>query len=106
MKRRGVLFLLGVGSWWSAGPIALADPMRPSYSVATPQSPAARTAGPYRLQGIIGCPAVRVAIVDGRVVGVGDRLGSARIVAIGSRHVALQAGARRWIAYLPEELSE
>jgi MSHA biogenesis protein MshK len=71
---------------------ALADPMRPP---ATPGPSPAQGAGDAekaaaRLQSVLISPARRVAVIDGRVVQLGERVGDARLVAISESQVVLQ----------------
>ncbi|TAK87894.1 MAG: MSHA biogenesis protein MshK [Betaproteobacteria bacterium] len=80
----------------SASPAALAqalhDPMRPpagsdpSATEASKDS-VARTA---RLQSVLISPGRRVAVIDGRVVRLGERVGDATLVAISESQVVLQ----------------
>ncbi len=71
---------------------ALHDPMRPpaasdpSTAEASKDS-AARTA---RLQSVLISPGRRVAVIDGRVVRLGERVGDATLVAISESQVVLQ----------------
>jgi MSHA biogenesis protein MshK len=76
---------------------ALADPMRPP---ATPGPSPAEGAGDAgkaaaRLQSVLISPARRVAVIDGRVVRLGERVGDARLVAISESQVVLQRASGR-----------
>jgi MSHA biogenesis protein MshK len=76
---------------------ALADPMRPP---AVPGPAPAEAAGDSakaaaRLQSVLISPGRRVAVIDGRVVQLGERVGDARLVAISESQVVLQRASGR-----------
>lgn len=72
----------------------LADPTRPpTASPETMSSPAAAPAA--RLQSVLIAPGRKVAVIDGRTVKLGERIGDARVVAISPAQVTLQKGAER-----------
>jgi MSHA biogenesis protein MshK len=76
---------------------ALGDPMRPP---ATPgpasaegsKEPATAAA---RLQSVLISPGRRVAVIDGRVLQLGERIGDAKLVAISESQVVLQRPSGR-----------
>lgn len=81
---------------------ALGDPMRPP---ATPGPASAEAAADSakaaaRLQSVLISPRRRVAVIDGRVVRLGERIGDAKLVAISESHVVLQGPAGREILRL------
>jgi MSHA biogenesis protein MshK len=71
---------------------ALADPMRPPATPAPSPAEGAADAekAAARLQSVLISPARRVAVIDGRVVRLGERVGDARLVAISESQVVLQ----------------
>jgi MSHA biogenesis protein MshK len=71
---------------------ALADPMRPPAAPGPSPAEGAADAGKAaaRLQSVLISPARRVAVIDGRVVQLGERVGDARLVAISESQVVLQ----------------
>jgi MSHA biogenesis protein MshK len=71
----------------------LADPTRPpSLTEAAPA--AATTQGPAsRLQSVLISSGRKVAVIDGRTVRLGERVGDATLVAVGPARVVLQKGA-------------
>jgi hypothetical protein len=79
---------------------ATGDPMRPSYVRPAPRLATARRLG-YSLQAVFGNEQYRVAIVNGQIVTLGDRIGGARIVRIGPHQVDMQANRRFWTLRLP-----
>ena len=93
-RRVAAWALAGLPLLPAAGPVpALEDPMRPPV-YAPRQAPAAPAKG-WRLQAVFRGPAGMRALVNGRLVGVGDRVDGARVVAIGSRRVVLATDAGR-----------
>lgn len=82
---------------------ALADPTRPpSLSRLSPDGEIARPAGPM-LQSIVLSPGRRFAMINGKVVSVGDRVGSATLVAIDIDSVRLREGSgTRVLKLLPD----
>lgn len=82
---------------------ALRDPMRPP-AAAEGGAVAAAGEAPVaaRLQSVLISPARRVAVIDGRVVRVGERVGDATVVAISESQVVLQrADARETLKLNP-----
>ena len=76
---------------------ALAQPMRdPTRPPSADGDPArAETVAPSRLQSVLLSPNRSVAVIDGRPVTLGDRVGAARVVAISPAEVTLEHGASR-----------
>jgi MSHA biogenesis protein MshK len=81
----------------SAGQPALAqglgDPMRPP-AISTADEAKPDEGGSSRLQTVLISPTRRLAVIDGRTVGLGERIGDATLVAIAPSQVILQRGAR------------
>ena len=78
----------------------LHDPMRP------PSAPAAVISRPdapasLQLQAVIGTGDSRVAIVNGKVVRVGERIDGALIGAISADHLVYTRGGKELVASLP-----
>lgn len=75
----------------------LADPMRPPAApAAAPAEGAGESAkAAARLQSVLISPRRRVAVIDGRVVREGERVGDATLVAIAASHVVLQRAEGR-----------
>jgi MSHA biogenesis protein MshK len=69
---------------------ALSDPTRPP-SAASPQE---SEAAPSRLQSVLISPTRKIAVIDGRTVRLGERVGDATLVAIAPSEVTLQRGAK------------
>jgi hypothetical protein len=62
---------------------ALTDPMRPPAAPSvSPQETAAGEAAPSRLQSVLISSRRRIAVIDGRAVTLGERVGDATVVAI------------------------
>ena len=70
---------------------ALNDPTRPP-SASSLQ--ATGEASPSRLQSVLISPARKIAVIDGRAVRLGERVGDATLIAIAPSQVTLQRGAR------------
>ncbi len=74
----------------------LGDPMRPP---ATPGPSPAQAAGEVpaagRLQSVLISPRRRVAVIDGRAVRLGERVGDATLIAISESQVVLQRAEAR-----------
>lgn len=84
----------------------LPDPMRPpsAQERVTAAKSAASSAVPSRrwtLQGIVGGARTRLAIVNGRLVAAGERVGEARLIEIRADSIRLQQGRRSWLLHLP-----
>jgi hypothetical protein len=91
--------LLAVASAWAADPFAgLPDPTR-AYADETP------AAGPV-LQSTFVSATDRRALVGGRIVRVGDRVGSAEVVAIHAHELVLKEGARETRLRLTPKLAK
>ncbi len=73
----------------AAGPVAIADPFAQG-------APADGGPALHRLTGITRSGAARVATIDGRDYGEGDRMGNMTIGAIGDEDVTLAAGSLRY----------
>jgi hypothetical protein len=78
----------------------LRDPMRPPTAPATAMS---RTSAPssLQLQAVIGSGPSRVAIVNGKVVHIGDKVDGATIEDISANTVRYTRGGKQLIASLP-----
>ena len=80
----------------------LADPMRPPARGA-PEARAAGAAPPTRLQSVLISSGRSIAVIDGRAVRIGERVGDATLVSIDPSRVTLQRGAaRETLTLLPE----
>ena len=93
--------LIFAGAVWLASvPVqaqALNDPMRPATASIETQ---AETAAVSRLQSVLISPTRNIAVIDGRAVRLGERVGDAQLVAIGPAEVTLQRGAERQVLRL------
>lgn len=66
------------------------DPTRPA------GAPAAASTAPTRgLQSTLVSPERKLAVIDGKRVGIGDKIGGASVVEIGPYHVVLKRGMER-----------
>ena len=78
----------------------LHDPMRPpgapAAAVSRPSAPAS-----LQLQAVIGTEASRVAVVDGKVVRVGDTINGALIHEISAEHIVYVRSGKQLVASLP-----
>lgn len=76
---------------------ALADPMRPPAAAAASPAEGGAEApkGAARLQSVLISPKRRIAVIDGRVVRLGERVGDAKVVAISESRVVLQRATGR-----------
>jgi len=92
-------FLLASSASQAALAQALGDPMRPppeaSASVSVARGEAQGSESASRLQSVLIAPGRRVAVIDGRTVGLGERVGDATLIAIAESEVTLQRGAER-----------
>ena len=70
----------------------LADPTRPP-GAGSREPRAAASAPRTRLQSVLIAPERSIAIIDGRQVGIGDRVGEATLVSIAPTEVVLRRGA-------------
>ncbi len=99
----GVPAIAAAATLWAApaAPQPLADPMRPPILSA----PAASTgrSGP-QLQAVLIRPELREAVIDGQPVGVGTRVGDARVARITETEVLLrdESGGARVLRLLPQ----
>jgi MSHA biogenesis protein MshK len=76
----------------------LNDPTKPPASTSlSPEeaAPGEAAVAPSRLQSVLISPSRRTAVIDGRAVTIGDRVGDATLVAIAPSEVILQRGAER-----------
>lgn len=101
-----LLLLLAAGGATAAPPAGLADPTRPPVVTATPVAAASSTAPkaapvPPRLQSVqLGRGSEATALVDGRLLRVGDTLGEAKVVAIDLQGLQLmgpRGSERLWL---------
>jgi len=76
------------------------DPLQPPGEVRT-STEAAFNADAWRLVSTLVADGRRVAIINDRTVGVGDRVGGARVLAIESGRVALDYRGRRFTITRP-----
>lgn len=94
-----VLFALLAGAHAAAG--ELEDPTRPSYLPAESAEAVVR-APAWRVESIIVSPGRRLAVINGRVVGVNDRIDAARVVEILPYEVRLEyQGEIRHVSLVP-----
>jgi MSHA biogenesis protein MshK len=78
---------------------ALVDPMRPATAPGG-EVAVAHSSGPVLEQVILG-EGRRFAVISGRKVALGDRVGDARIVAIGPDQVTLRGGTTQVLRMFP-----
>ncbi len=83
----------------SAAAQTLVDPMRPPAAQGDGDA-AVRPAGPVLEQIVLG-DGRRFAVISGRKVAVGDRVGDATVVAIGPDQVTLRGGTRQVLRMFP-----
>jgi hypothetical protein len=98
MKRAAFIVLLAL-----AGPSAaqnLVDPMRPATLGHGDGEVAARPTGPVLEQIVLG-QGRKFAVISGRRVTVGDRLGDATVVGIGPDQVTLRGGTTQVLRMFP-----
>ena len=105
-RRHPGWLLLAAGAAAAAPPTGLADPTRPPGVVAAPMAAAAGTVpktapAPPRLQSVqLGRAGESSALVNGRLLRVGDALGEAKVVAIDLQGLQLQGprgSERLWL---------
>lgn len=82
---------------------AMADPTRPPEGVVSAESEEDAVRLPV-LQSVIIAQHKRSAIIDGRLVEIGSRVGDARVVEITERRVTLRAGGQRQVLHLFPEV--
>ncbi|MGC2519934.1 MAG: MSHA biogenesis protein MshK [Burkholderiales bacterium] len=75
-----------------SGAQALTDPTRPPTATGAPVADAETGASGPVLQSILLSPLRKLALIDGHMVRVGDRVGNARVVAIDFDSVKLRRG--------------
>jgi MSHA biogenesis protein MshK len=83
----------------SAAAQGLVDPMRPA-GAGEGETAAPRPAGPVLEQIVLG-DGRRFAVISGRRVALGDRVGDARVVAIGADQVTLRGGTTQVLRMFP-----
>jgi MSHA biogenesis protein MshK len=86
----GGLILLCVATATAAQ--ALGDPTVPPYAYGAAVSASGRGATGPALQSILLSPVRRLALIDGRMVRIGDQVGGARVIAIDIDSVKLRRG--------------
>lgn len=87
--RKCLLALPLLGIMMAADAAELVDPTRPSYIGATQQQTGPR-APSWQVESIIVSPTRRLAVINGRVVGVGDRVNGAKVTEILPYEVRLE----------------
>ena len=80
---------LGLLSAWTAFAQGLPDPTRPPSASVSDPAPSGESS---RLQSVLISPGRKLAVIDGRTVMLGGRVGDARVVAIAPAQVTLQRG--------------
>lgn len=103
MKRLVAVTLLIVAGAAGAGAQPVQDPTRPPAQFIHPTTGGVLASSP-QVQSILvgrGTGGRRVAVIDGNLVRVGDRVGDARVVAIGATTVQLQRPGGRATLTLP-----
>jgi hypothetical protein len=100
VKTRLLTALLGLATATQAIAAELRDPMRPP---GAPPAASSRVSTPssLQLQAVIGTAQARVAIVNGKVVHVGDKVDGAVIEAISATAVRYTRGGKQLVASLP-----
>ena len=95
MSPRTAAALVALATLAAAKPVSaqvLGDPTRPpNFSGLSLGAAAATPSGPV-LQSIVLSPRRRLALIDGKLIGIGDRVGGATLVAIEIDSVRLQEG--------------
>jgi MSHA biogenesis protein MshK len=81
----------------------LSDPTRPTDPAAYFGARKAVSAGSWSLQSILLASDRRIAVINGKRVQEGDRIGSARVVRIRDSQVLLDTGGRSLILHLLPE---
>ena len=87
---RGPIILLGVCAAFSAAAQALRDPTRPP--MVDPNSGGEAAPAVQRLQSTLLSKGRRLAIIDGRTVALGDKVGDATLVALSESEAVLRRG--------------
>jgi len=97
----GLALWLALGAAPALAGEALDDPTRPSHLPAPAVAGTTATPG-WRVDSIIVSPARRLAVINGRSVGVGERVGGARVLEILPYEVRLEYnGEVRHISLVP-----
>jgi MSHA biogenesis protein MshK len=102
------LILLAVSSLAAGAALAqpLSDPTRPPSREGAAELRQADVRG-SRLQSVLISPARSVAVIDGRTVRVGERVGDATVVSIAASEVTLQRGSgRETLTLLPARIDK
>ncbi len=89
---RAVTGLICLSVAMPSGAQALSDPTRPPIPAGVPVAATRNAASGPLLQSILLSPSRRLALIDGRMVRVGDRVGNAQVVAIDFDSVKLRRG--------------
>ena len=91
------LIMLAASSLFAATALAqpLADPTRPPREGPAEQRQGEAAPAPTRLQSVLISAGRSIAVIDGRAVRVGERVGDATLVSIAPSEVTLQRGAER-----------
>ena len=82
-------------------PGELRDPMRPSYVKPARLAHAAHRDQPLILQAVFGNESYRIAVINGKSVESGSRIGTTEVLGIKADSVSLRRGALRWTIRLP-----
>jgi hypothetical protein len=93
-----ILFVLLAPSF-CVGAQTLVDPMRPA-GTGDGEVAARRASGPVLEQIVLGDGRI-FAVIDGRKVALGDRVGDARVISIGPDQVTLRGGTTQVLRMFP-----
>lgn len=96
MSRRWLLPVVALVLAALPGAAELVDPTRPPDRVPDAAAPAPEAAS-ERLQSILVSESRRLAVIDGTRVGVGDRIGAARVLRIDRDSVLLEDAEGTWL---------
>ena len=96
---RAAILLLLLASVGPAAAQALVDPMRPA-GVGESDAAAPRAPGPVLEQIVLGDGRI-FAVINGRRVALGDRVGDARVISIGPDQVTLRGGTTQVLRMFP-----
>lgn len=101
MKSPVLVFALFAAGAMHASAADLQDPMRPPSARAAVISRHDAPAS-LQLQAVIGTQGSRVAIVNGKVVRVGEKIDGALIAEISTDHIVYSRGGKQLVASLPD----